>query len=457
MNTLPADVSGGVWSPTHRALTIGLLLTVGSGAFEALAVGTVLPAVNAELHDLGRYGLVFSAFLLTNLIGVVVAGRWADRAPATRPFVAGALLFGTGLVIAGTSTSMLVLALGRGLQGLGAGAVAALAYYVVQRCYDEAARPRMLALLSTAWVIPGLLGPSLAALITDRLGWRWVFLALVPAMPLAALLTTPALRAATRSSRGEADSARSMITLAVAVALALAALSLRSGPFAIGAAIVAVAVGAPALAALLPRGTIRLRAGQPAATAVILLAATGYFAVEAFVPLSLVSLHGAAIAQSGLVLTAASLTWAAGTWLQARLVPTTSRRRLLAAGCATIAIGVSATGVIASTPGLPFWMAAGTWAVAGFGMGLCSSTAVLVVLEWSSPGQEGRASSAAQLANLLGAAVGTGAGGALVAAAVRDSVGLATAVRAVTALGAAAAVTAGIAALRARSAPAGAP
>ncbi|HTZ45099.1 MAG TPA: MFS transporter, partial [Jatrophihabitans sp.] len=166
------------WSPDRRALTAGLLLTVGTGAFEALGVGTVMPAANAELHDLHHYGLVFSAFMLTQLLGVVAGGRLADSTSPQRPFVGGTLLFAGGLLVTGTAGSMLAMALGRGLQGLGAGAVSGLAMYAVRRCYAAPARPRMLALLSTAYTVPGLVGPSIAAAVAGTVGWRWVFLGL---------------------------------------------------------------------------------------------------------------------------------------------------------------------------------------------------------------------------------------------------------------------------------------
>jgi MFS family permease len=55
------------------------------------------------------------------------------------------------------------------------------------------------------------------------------------------------------------------------------------------------------------------------------------------------------------------------------------------------------------------------WGVAGLGIGLAYSTTALVVLESAPPGEEGSASSAMQLANVLGTAIGTGVAGAILA------------------------------------------
>src|SRR6185312_8859764 len=115
-----------------------------------------------SLGGLTYYGWAFSAFLLTNLVGLTVAGDDADRHGPARPFAIGVALFTLGLVIAGTAPTMLVLVGGRAVQGFGAGVVSSVAYVAVARGYPEAARARMLAMLSTAWVVPGLVGPAAA-------------------------------------------------------------------------------------------------------------------------------------------------------------------------------------------------------------------------------------------------------------------------------------------------------
>ena len=145
---------GGIWTPAQRPLTVGLVLAVTFVAFEALAVATILPVVGRHLGDLRLYGWVFSAFLLASLIGIVLAGTLADRVPLGRPMLAGLALFALGLVIGGTAPNMAVLVAGRAVQGLGAGVVPAVAYVAISRCYPEEFRPRMFAVLSTAWVVP---------------------------------------------------------------------------------------------------------------------------------------------------------------------------------------------------------------------------------------------------------------------------------------------------------------
>ena len=135
------------------------MLTTTFIAAEALAVITIMPLLARDLRGLNLYGWVFSAFMLGSLIGTVAAGREADRVGPARPYLAGLVLFGSGLAVAGLAPSMAVLVGGRFLQGIGAGAVPAVAYVAIGRNLPEHLRARMMAVLSSAWVVPGLLGP----------------------------------------------------------------------------------------------------------------------------------------------------------------------------------------------------------------------------------------------------------------------------------------------------------
>ena len=105
----------------------------------------------------------------------------------------GLVLFAVGLVIGGLAPSMPVLVIGRFVQGFGAGVVPAIGYVAIGRAFSVAERPRMFAILSTAWVVPGLVGPVLAERIAQGVGWRWVFLGLLPLVLAAGLLVVPAM------------------------------------------------------------------------------------------------------------------------------------------------------------------------------------------------------------------------------------------------------------------------
>jgi MFS family permease len=405
----------GIWSSRYRALTIGIILTVVGSAFEALAVATTMPVTVQELGGLALYGWVFSAFMLTNLIGITVAGGEADRYGPARPFIFGVILFMIGLIISGLAPSMPILIAGRAVQGFGGGVLGSVVYVVVARGYPEEAKPRMLAVLSSAWVVPGLVGPAIAGFVAEHIGWRWVFLGLAPLTPLAALLALPAIRQLNQSVNISRNWRRigAAAQLAIGVGLALAGPALGSLAITVLFVALGVVVAAPALRRLLPEGTLRLRPGLPAAIVAAGLANLSFFGTDSFIPLMLTALRGLSPALAGLVLTAATITWTTGSWLQAHYAAHQSRRRMVTIGFMIMAVGIASVMALL-LPVVPALLGPVLWGVAGLGMGLAYATISLTVLETAPKGQEGTATSAMQLTNMLGTALGAGIGGAIV-------------------------------------------
>lgn len=396
-------------------MTSALVATVTLVALENLAVATILPVVSRHLGDLRLYGWVFSAFFLSSLLGTVIAGALADNTGIRGPIIGGLTLFGIGLLIAGTAPNMPVLVVGRLVQGVGAGAVPASAYVAIGRTYSESVRPRMFAVLSTAWVVPGLIGPALAAQVAQYFGWRWVFLGLIPAVTAAAMLTVPVLSRVPRPLGSRARSVPLASALVVAAGAAATLVGLSTGQLLPGVPVVVVGIGvlAAGLARLTPPGTLRVRPGVPAAVLIRGMLTYAYFAGDAYVPYTLTTVRHTSTTYAGVTLTIATLTWTTGAWFQARVVSRVGPRLLITWGLAIVlaAVGGLATVLDGS---VPVWIAPLSWAVGGFGIGMAFSPISLTALGWARPGEEGRASSAIQLTDLLGTALGTGMAGAAI-------------------------------------------
>ncbi|MBV9449831.1 MAG: MFS transporter [Streptosporangiaceae bacterium] len=429
--TGPPQPAGGVWAPERRPLTVGLVLAVTLVAFEALAIATVLPVVGRHLGDLRLYGWVFSAFLLSSLIGIVLAGTLADRVPVAGPMLGGLTLFAIGLVVGGTAPDMPVLVAGRAVQGLGAGVVPAVAYVAISRAYPEGCRPRMFAILSTAWVVPGLTGPAIAALVATAVGWRWVFLGLLPLVIIAGVLVVLAMRNVPAPARPADIVVPYLPVLGVVAGAggALAAISSGDLPAAVAGVSVGGTVLALSLRRLTPPGTLAARAGLPATILSRGLLTCCFFAGDAYVPYAITTVRHAPTGLAALALTASTLTWTAGSWVQARFVARLGPRRLVHAGEAFVLGGL---GLMCLTvwPSLPPELGILAWAVAGAGMGLAYAPLSVATLDHAAAGEEGRATSGLQLCDMLGQALGTGVAGAIVATAAtgmghRDAVTLA--------------------------------
>ncbi len=437
--SVPGDRS--VWAPSQRLLTVGLVGLVTAVAFEGMAVPTILPAMVAELGQLELYGWAFSAFWLTNIIGITLGGGDADRHGPGRAFAVGVALFAGGLLISGMAGSMSMVILGRAVQGFGSGALGAVVYVVIARGYGPAAMPRMIAFLSSAWVVPGLVGPALAGVVAEQFSWRWVFAGLVPVVllmglgvlrPITALGRSRGAAAAGPEPSGPEESGRGRRAIE-AVRLALGSTAMLAGlgarePF-VAAPLLLVGgwLSIWSLRGLLPLGSLVARPGRPAVVALMFLVAFAFFGTEAFVPLAVTTVRGASTVVGGLALSAAAVTWGLGSWLPAHLGRRSVRRQLVGGGAGLVAAGISLTALVL-LPELPIAMAAIGWAVAGLGMGLAYSTLSILVLETAAPGQEGASSSALQLMFTLGTALGAGSGGALVALSEAGVVSLSTAI-----------------------------
>src|SRR5690349_6064009 len=412
----------GLWAPQRRALTTGLVLTITFVASEALAVITVMPVVARDLGGLRLYGWVFSGFMLGSVVGIVAAGREADRRGPAVPFVAGVVLFGAGLAIAGLAPSMAVLVAGRVLQGVGAGAVPSVAYATIGRSLPGELRARMMAVLSTAWVVPGLAGPAVSAEVARLFGWRWVFLGLLPVVAVAGAIAVPALVRLGPPAASQARQHRLTdgLRTAAGATMILAGLSLAAGSGAIPAGLALIAAGGvtglPALRRLVPPGTLSVRPGLPATIASRGLLTFTFFGADAYVTLAVTALRHRSPVVAGIAVTGATVAWTAGAWVQARLSSVWEGRRLVRTGLLIILAGIAGM-VLMLQPAVQVAEGLAAWTVAGLGMGLAYAPLSLMMLHNALPGQEGQASASLNLADVLGTAIGIGVGGAAVAAA----------------------------------------
>jgi MFS family permease len=405
--------------PRIRALTVGLVTIITLVAFEALAVVTVLPEVAADLRGVSLYGWATSAFFLGTTVGIVLAGSETDRAGPARPFAAGLLLFGIGLLVATLAPTMPVLVAARGLQGLGGGAIPAVATATIGRAYPAALHPRVFAVLASAWVVPGLGGPALSGLVAAHAGWRWVFGGLLPLTVAAGLIPLRALRAlpagASDGPGGEPVPVLDAVRLSAGAGLVLAGLTCRS---LVGLPLVGVGIGCGfrPLRRLLPAGTLRLSPGIPAAVACRGLLTWAFFGADTFVPLSVTSVREASTTTAGLAVSSATLCWTAGSWMQARLAGRVQERTLISGGLAMIAIGTAGFATVLLPGQVPLAASIAGWGVAGLGIGMSYSTIVTLVLARTPQHRRGSASTAVALTDNLGTALGAGISGVAVAA-----------------------------------------
>lgn len=443
------EAGGGLWSPGRRPLTVGLVLTITLVAAEALAVTAAMPIVARELGGLELYGLVFSAFTVGALVGIVLAGNLIDRHGVVLPFVLGLSLFAIGLAIAGAAVSMPILIAARLLQGLGGGAIPVIAYVAIGRSLPVHLRPQMFATLSTAWVLPGLLGPGIAGIVAETFDWRWVFFGLLPLLAvsgamsfrgLQGLADAPAPGSGSEASRGSAGLRISDgLIVGVGVSMLMVGLSSDSPLLIAGLGATGLAMTLWAFLRLTPPGTLVAARGYPTAVLLRGLLTFAFFTVDAYVTLLLVEVRGWSAAAAGLALTAATVSWTAGSWTQARLSSRFPHELFVRVGFPIVAIGIAGLGLVL-LPGVPAWLAVPIFALGGFGMGLTYAQFALIVLRDVPRDSQGTVTSGLTLSDTLGTALGLSVAGAFISTSVRAGAGPGPGLAAAIVLGTVAAI-----------------
>lgn len=405
--------SGGVFGRAHRALTLGIISVVSMIAFEATAVNTAMPAAAEHLDGLSLYAYAFSGYFTTSLLAMVVSGQWCDRRGPLAPLFTGIAAFASGLLISGLAQQMWMFVAGRAVQGMGGGLVIVALYVAISRGYPERLRPAAMASLSSAWVVPAIVGPAVSGTVTEQLGWRWVFLG-IPVLVVAPLLVMlPALRRLepAREDGRPAEPRRIWLALAVSVG---AGLLQYAGQDLTWWALLPAAVGlgllVPSVLRLLPVGTFRAARGLPAVVLLRGVAAGSFLGAESFVPLMLVTHRDLSVTLAGLSLTSGGLTWAFGSYLQSRPRLEPHRHALVGVGMLLMAAAIGVAG-LALVESVPVYSVAVGWAIGGLGMGLTISSLSVLLLRLSPPRDAGQNSASLQVSDALGCIVLVGVSG----------------------------------------------
>lgn len=414
--------TAGPLSARYLAVTIATLALVTIVAFESMAVSTAMPAVAADLESVRNYGLAFSAMLTAQLLGIVLAGVWTDRSGPMPGILTGQLLVAGGSALCGAAAHYPVFLLGRATTGLGGGLLVVMLYVIAARLYPEAIRPRLFTLVSAAWVLPSLAGPSIAAWLTHAISWRAVFWVVVPPTLATFAFFLIGQRRVDLTGLVVAtsdDDATSHLRIAWwGLALALAAGAIQYGSAAaedtrgLGAehavavvGLIGVLVAAPRL---VPVGTWRMARGIPSVMLARALLSGSFFAGISYVPLMIVSLAGRDVRDAGILIAIGSVGWAIGSWWQGRARVTAGRERLVLGGALLLAAGLGGVGLVTAAE-LPWWLTAVPIVLCGLGMGVGVTTTTVLALALAAPEDHGPTSSSLQLADVLGSVLGIAA------------------------------------------------
>jgi len=418
-------------------LIVGLLLFETLGAVHILVVAAVMPAVLRDLGNLPLYGWAFSAAALAMIGTIPIVGAATDRFGAKPLVVATAALYFVGLLVSALAPSMAVLVVGRFVQGAASGSAYALSLGTVAKTLAPSVRPRVLALMATSWLLPGLLGPPIGGLLADSIGWRWAFVVPIPFLVLSVLMIYPVLRDDADPEAAPAPILRALV-LMVGTALLLTGVDGRS--VASGAvAAVGLVIALVGLRGIIAPGTFHARRGAPAAAICAFLLSLAFASIDSYVPLMLTDVRGMTVFRAGLTITVGACTWALGSWWQSSVVGRRSYGSVVAVGASFFLVGIGVAYLVLHGGPIPLIYLA--WAAAGFGMGAAFPTIPLAVMAGAEEGAEARELAPTLLMDTLGIAMGAGLGGAAITIVTGDGGSLTTGLSFAFAIAVAATIT----------------
>jgi len=425
------------WSEllTGRTLLRSVALTGGVAlhAINVHIVTTILPSVVSDIGGLAYYAWNITLFVVASIVGSALTSKLLDRLGPRRAYLLGLAVFTLGSILCATAMSMPWMLVGRSVQGLGGGLLAALGYALIPVLFEQRLWSRAVALESGMWGLATLLGPAAGGLFAAGGAWRLAFWCLLPVALLQAAIVASQLGG--KPVQGNDAASASAPVRVPLFKIALLALSVLLVAFAgqvedtagklfgvvagVGAGVlVAWLDQRPGGVALLPTGAYRLSTtmGKVFACVCLLMIAS---MTEIFVPYFLQILHGYAPLQAG-YMTAAM----AGGWSLASLLSSgrsgKDADRMVRFGPLAMAVSLLALAVL--LPGDVDVAAEGLWLAlalggAGLGIGLGWPHLLTRVLKSARRGEENLASAGITTVQLYAMAIGAALAGLTVNAA----------------------------------------
>ena len=401
-------------SRTNRPLVLGsIMAAMFMVAIEATIVSTAMPQIVGQLGGLQLYAWVFSAFLLTQTATTVIFGKLADQFGRRPVLLVGIGCFLVGSVLCGFAWSMPSMIVFRLIQGVGAGAIQPVGITVVGDLYAAHERGKIQGYLASVWGISAVLGPLAGGLIVQKLHWAWVFWINVPLGILAAIGFLAFLHEDVRKEKRRIDVAGAVLFTVAVTALMMGLSELGQGGGGVAGwlpwAVLALSGGlfliqerrAPEPMIALPLWLRRPIATSNVAT---LLSGMIIIGLTSFLPMYVQGVMGQSALVAGFALTMMVLGWPVAATLAARNLMRLGIRRTLLAGALLMPLGTLA--IVALRPGLPVPVAGLGSLVVGFGMGLFSTAAIILIQESVGWSERGAATASNIFARNLGSTLG---------------------------------------------------
>ena len=177
-----------------RWLIAGLMVGLFLSSTEQSVVATALPTMAGELGGANRIAWVVSAYLLTSTVVTPLYGKLSDLYGRRIVYQGAIAIFVGGSLLCGLAQTMNQLVAARAIQGAGGGGLMSLAFVILGDVVSPRERGRYIGVFTGVFAFSAISGPLWGGLLVDTVGWRWVFLLIVPAGLVALAVTNVGLR-----------------------------------------------------------------------------------------------------------------------------------------------------------------------------------------------------------------------------------------------------------------------
>jgi EmrB/QacA subfamily drug resistance transporter len=342
-------------SPQDRRWLALVLLALAQFVvvLDASIVNIALPSIAEELRISGdKLDWVVNAYVLVFGGCLLLGGRMADLLGRRLIFMVGLVLFGIASLVGGFATSEATLIAARAVQGLGGALLSPAALSIITTTFKEGGeRNKALGVWGAVAGGGGAAGVLLGGVLTDTLGWEWVFFVNTP-ITLAAAALAPVL---IRESRAEVDRRHFDAFGAISVTAGLgllvyAMVEARDEGFGDGGTLTFFGVSALLLVAfvlwenrspapLMPFRIFRLR-NLTAANLIGILLGASLFSMFFFVSIYMQRVLGYSALKAGLSYLPLAVTIIISAGVASQLVTRLGFKRVLVAGLACVTVGL---------------------------------------------------------------------------------------------------------------------
>lgn len=158
-----------------RTIIIGVLLAMFLAALDQTIIATALPTIGRELGDLEHLSWIVTVYLLTSTAATPLYGKLSDSYGRRVIMLVGIVIFILGSIACALASSMFVLILARGVQGIGGGGLIALAQTIIADIVPPKERGRYQVYFASVFMSSSLLGPVLGGFFAEKLHWSVIF------------------------------------------------------------------------------------------------------------------------------------------------------------------------------------------------------------------------------------------------------------------------------------------